>query len=338
MTTRSPLQTTVPRPPAKRIKTESNNADDDNFVLIASDDVRFEVCAYHLKSASPVLRDMISVGSTRSQNNDPETRTLQFTDPELERSAVIDLFLSIVKGVSMIPRTMRGIVETREILDLVGFCHKYDAQIVLNIVKMSVRVWINEGHASPISTFIIGSRIPDLHLCCLAIKSPWGTTWTSPKEIKPDPKAVAISNFPVMDLRAAPLCYMELLPHKSIVAMLRASARHPMVDDNQSQREARATEFIRLMKGFATAQFYSINHKSIFSGTHHGPSLSVSPSGRGHVHPNVDTGDMAAGPQGLRLEQTSGCGNRAGFTLLPTSLLELAYVQDIVQYKIGPGR
>ncbi|WVF68194.1 hypothetical protein IAT40_002959 [Kwoniella sp. CBS 6097] len=250
MTSRSPLTSTALQPPSKRMKTESRTPDDDNFVLLASDDIRFEVCAYHLKSASPVLRDMMSIGSSHSNHSDPETCILQFTDTELERSTVIDLFLSIVKGVSMLPRTMRGIVETKEILDLVGFCQKYDAQIVLNIVRTSVRVWINEGHASPISTFIIGSRIPDLDLCCLAIKSPWGTTWTPPKEPNPDPRAVAISNFPVMDLRAAPLCYMELLPHQYIVALLRATVRHPLTNDSQTQREARALDFVSLMKGF----------------------------------------------------------------------------------------
>ncbi|WVQ95657.1 hypothetical protein IAU59_002755 [Kwoniella sp. CBS 9459] len=254
MTSRSPLSSTAGQPPSKRVKTESHSSEDDNFVLISSDGVRFEVCSYHLKSASPVLRDMMSIGSasSQSQNSDPEAGILHFTDPDLERSTVIDLFLSIVKGAPMLPRTMRGMVETKEILDLVGFCQKYEAQIVLNIVRTSVRVWINEGHASPISTFIVGSRIPDLDLCCLAIKSPSGHTWTAPKEANPDPKAVASYNYPVMDLRAAPLRYIELIPLKYTAALLRASLKYPLGDSitGINCREDRALEFLRLMEGF----------------------------------------------------------------------------------------
>ncbi|WVQ95656.1 hypothetical protein IAU59_002754 [Kwoniella sp. CBS 9459] len=66
--------------------------EDSDITLVSSDGLHFKIHSYHLMAASPVFRDMLTVGKGSSE------QTVQLTDTKFETSSIVALFLQACYG------------------------------------------------------------------------------------------------------------------------------------------------------------------------------------------------------------------------------------------------
>ncbi|KZS97995.1 hypothetical protein SISNIDRAFT_449608 [Sistotremastrum niveocremeum HHB9708] len=127
----------APQSPAKYISNAFDNPDKDaEFVLVASDNVYFYVHKWPLAKASPVFKDMLSIGDRQAQPVGTALDPLHGL-PFVEVTEAAHTLAALLEFVYPVTNPT---IKTFELLsNLTDAAHKYDVAVVLKAVQLSLR-------------------------------------------------------------------------------------------------------------------------------------------------------------------------------------------------------
>ncbi|KAL1411787.1 hypothetical protein Q8F55_002754 [Vanrija albida] len=137
-----------------------------DFAVISSDNVRFRVDGHYLQTYSAVFRGMLSGPATGN-------REIHLSDPTLEHSTTIELFLELVTNSSL--DLTQSVVR---LIRLVHFLNKYDCASTLKLVRLRLLAFLISGKVT-VEHFTLAAVMDDVDLCVTVIDhmtrgAPWG--------------------------------------------------------------------------------------------------------------------------------------------------------------------
>lgn len=150
---------------------------------------------YLLITLSPVLRD------AQDCNTADGPKEIQFTDTEIERRDVLNVFLNILT----IPANTLSETHDLDIcLSLISFLRKYDCGQAIQVLRLCLTRSLIEEEWSAAAIFALGAALDDLILCSAAV----GYEERSRRDNK-DPKHFGVSDIPVAALEHVPQEYLR---------------------------------------------------------------------------------------------------------------------------------
>ncbi|KAL1411774.1 hypothetical protein Q8F55_002741 [Vanrija albida] len=143
-----------------------------NFTIVSADNHVFKIEDYHLRSASPVFRDMMTAGSGSLK--------IELTDPTMEDWKTIALALRLIVEGTFNMGNIQYIVS-------VGlFFKKYDCAAASKHLISRLK---HDRLGSRVELFILGAALDDDDMCTLALRYPlpqWGEIDGAEKLEPPD--------------------------------------------------------------------------------------------------------------------------------------------------------
>ncbi|WVQ62875.1 uncharacterized protein L199_001024 [Kwoniella botswanensis] len=210
------------------------------FTLVSSDSVAFKVHKYYLQAHSTVFRDMISNCDLDSHLNEENHNRLEFTDPQIEHSTTLTIFLNLVYN--------RPLNLSRDSLgpfrNLIGFAKKYDCRMVLPTMKSLARQFLDQ-YISPHYVFIVAAELDDIDLASDCIIK--GTMAESERESEGEVNLGISRGAGVLEVTSWPIWELHRVPISDLVGLMR-TGRMCMVTARGGDGVQASQDFKKIMK------------------------------------------------------------------------------------------
>lgn len=119
------------------------------------------------QSAHTYLSDVLANASELSGNSD---KVLQFSDPDLEQSLTVDLFLELAVNAKLtIPAARSDHELAKKLLAFVGFLQKYDCEPLWRQLHLAGVELLSEGKLSPKVAFVVACAAGQIGLGAVAL-------------------------------------------------------------------------------------------------------------------------------------------------------------------------
>lgn len=113
------------------------------------------------------LSDVLANASELSGNSD---KVLQLSDPDLEQSLTVDLFLELAVNAKLaIPAADSSHELAKKLLAFVDFLQKYDCKPLWRHLHLACAEQLSKGKLSPQVAFVVSSAARDIDMCAIAL-------------------------------------------------------------------------------------------------------------------------------------------------------------------------
>jgi hypothetical protein len=178
---------------------------------------------------------MLQVG-----NKEPSAE-VEFTDSKLERAAIIRLLLDFIC------KPFDGFDQSDydDLLDLIRLVEKFDCGNLLRTIARQIEHPSCAGFVCRYARFLYACALDDVEAAHRLFLEVNKYTWTTGKEAGEATVNEAIKGARVLDLTTMSSVWVDRLPRKYFLALLRATRLHP---DSQAGWIAVADEFEKQVK------------------------------------------------------------------------------------------
>lgn len=174
-------------------------------------------------------------------------REIRLTDDQLERADVLRMLLNI--GCGGAAGELEGLkMEIPDGLDLVHLARKYDCTTVLYLLRLAIGQPGNKTKA--FARFYWSCALDDRDAAHRFLPFAAAETWSKPK-VPPTAKASvfsSLSGMSALDVTAMSATWIDRLPRKYFLALLRASRLRALTDPAASTWEKVADDFREQVK------------------------------------------------------------------------------------------
>ncbi|WWD20753.1 hypothetical protein CI109_105230 [Kwoniella shandongensis] len=224
---------------------------DSDVVLICSDGLKFKVHSHYLKSSSTVFASMMEIG------DDKQSHDISLTDKNIEHSSILVLYLHLAYGndLDFTKENRQPSNNDKRCHLLISFLLKYDAKTPMQTLKYALRLCMMQDCLSPLTIFLVGSKVDDIELCVESIKQTPSWGWTAKKDATEDEtqqNSITLTKGlwggQSFDMTTVSLKTMKAIPTVYLCALLRASHEAVKATRNEQDWEKIATKFGEIMK------------------------------------------------------------------------------------------